>query len=69
MDTQTLRVDQEVILASGIYSNLGNVVKVTAKGVEVQTLDELLQFDNAGKGHDEDGTPECGPYYIQPPQA
>jgi hypothetical protein len=68
MDTKTLMVGREVILASGIYSKLGKVVKVTADGVEVQTLDELLQFDNAGKGHDEDGTPECGPYYIQPPQ-
>jgi hypothetical protein len=55
MDTKTLVVGQKVLLESGVYCNAGTVVKVTPKGVDVQTSlldlpeDELLHFDNEGR--------------------
>ncbi len=55
MGTKTLVVGQKVLLESGVYCNAGTVVKVTPKGVDVQTSlldlpeDELLHFDNEGR--------------------
>jgi hypothetical protein len=52
--TKTLVVGQKILLESGVYCNAGTVVKVTPKGVDIQTSlldlpdDELLHFDNEG---------------------
>ena len=64
MGTKTLVVGQDVYMLSGVYVCKGKVVKVTPSGVDVHTTDQgLLRFDSAGKGND-DGTYECGPWYI-----
>jgi hypothetical protein len=74
MDTKTLVVGQYVHLRSGCYGDSGRVVKVTPDGVDVQTgvmqndgtwnAHELLHFDNDGKGCNDEGTRECGPWYM-----
>jgi hypothetical protein len=79
MDTKTLVVGQDVHIVSGPYFWRGKVVKATPEGVEVHTkeellpsgdlnlrcgMEQLLHFDNAGKGRDEEGTYECGAWYI-----
>ena len=74
MDTQALVVGQEVHMESGCYGMQGKVVRVTPSGVDVQTgvmqsdgtwnAHEILHFDRDGKGRDEEGTLECGPWYI-----
>jgi hypothetical protein len=79
MDTKTLVVGQDVHIVSGPYLWRGKVVKATPEGVEVQTREEvlpsnglnlrcgkeqLLHFDNNGKGRDAEGTYECGPWHI-----
>jgi hypothetical protein len=74
MDTKKLVVGQEVTMTSGCYSRDGKVVRVTWLGAEVQTgvmqndgtwnADEVLHFNRRGKGRDEEGTYECGPYFI-----
>jgi hypothetical protein len=74
MGTKTLVVGQEVDISSGCYGSSGKVVKITPDGVDVQTgvmqndgtwnAHEVLHFDNDGKGCDEEGTHECGPWYI-----
>jgi hypothetical protein len=51
MDTKTLVVGQDVYMLSGVYGNKGKVVKVTPSGVDVQTTDELLHFDNNGHSY------------------
>ena len=51
MDTKTLVVGQDVYMLSGVYGNKGKVVKVTPSGVDVQTTDELLHFDNNGRSY------------------
>jgi hypothetical protein len=74
MDTKTLKVGQYVHLRSGCYGASGTVVKVTPDGADVQTgvkqiggtwnAHELLHFDNSGKGCNDEGTRECGPWHI-----
>jgi hypothetical protein len=74
MDTKTLVVGQEVYMLSGPFGCEGKVIKVSAEGVEVQiksrgpmiTETGLLRFDSNGKGRDEEGTHECGPWHIMP---
>ena len=45
-----LVVGQEVFLVSNeVYCNVGKVAAVTSSGVDVQTADELIRFDNNGK--------------------
>jgi hypothetical protein len=72
---QGLVVGQKVRMTSGCYGCEGRVVDISPSGVvEVQTgvmqndgtwnADELLHFDNNGKGRDAEGTIECGPWYI-----
>jgi len=51
MDTKTLVVGQEVSFQSGVYGTNGTVVKVTSLGVDVQTHDGLLHFDNNGRSY------------------
>jgi hypothetical protein len=51
MDTTKLVVGQEVDLVSGCYGRVGRVVSVTPSGVEVQTSDELLHFDDNGRSY------------------
>jgi hypothetical protein len=64
MDTKTLVVGQDVYMLSGVYICKGKVTKITPSSVDVQTTSEgLLRFDSRGKGCD-DGTHECGPWYI-----
>jgi hypothetical protein len=64
MDTKALVVGQDVYMLSGVYLCKGKVVKITPLSVDVQTTSEgLLRFDSYGKGCDE-GTHECGPWYI-----
>ena len=79
MDTKLLAVGQDIYMYSGPYMRKGKVVEITSSGVEVQTANELLQFDcnvnlrtlaellrfdNAGRGSDEEGTYECGAWFI-----
>jgi hypothetical protein len=72
MDTKTLVVGQDVYMFSEVYTCKGKVIKVTPEGVEVRATvqsnltlaGDLLHFDSNGKGHDEEGTHECGPWYI-----
>jgi hypothetical protein len=72
MDTKKLVVGQEVHLRSGIYNTKGKVVKVTPDGgVEVRipisyawNARELMHFDNYGKGRDDEGTWEEGPWEL-----
>jgi hypothetical protein len=37
------------LVSNEIYCNVGKVVAVTPSGVDVQTADELIRFDNNGK--------------------
>ncbi len=73
MDTKTLVVGQKVYMVSGVFGCEGKVIKVSAEGVEVETpvkkwyswhFDYPLHFDSNGKGRDNEGTHECGPWYI-----
>jgi hypothetical protein len=71
MDTKTLVVGQDVFIISGCYGDKGKVVEVGPSGVNVLIprrlpleREELLRFDNNGKGSDAQGTRECGPWYI-----
>src|ERR1700740_2199441 len=79
MDTNELVVGQDVHIVSGPYFWWGKVVKVTPEGVEIQTgeeirpcqglnlrcgMEQLLHFDKDGKTSDEEGTYECGAWYI-----
>ena len=79
MDTKTLMVGQDIYMYSGPYWWWGKVVTITSDGVDVQTREEilpsgdlnlrcgteqLLRFDNAGTGSDEEGTYECGAWHI-----
>ena len=65
MDTKTMVVCQDVSMTSGIYSTEGNVVKVKPYGVEVELYGGiLLKFNHEGEGQTQDGTKECGPWYI-----
>jgi hypothetical protein len=57
---------------SEVYTCKGKVIKVTPEGVEFRATvqsnltlaGDLLHFDSNGKGLDEEGTHECGPWYI-----
>lgn len=64
---------------SAPYWCWGKVVKITSDGVDVQTreevlpsrglnlrcgMEQLLHFDKDGKGRDDEGTYECGAWYI-----
>ncbi len=51
VDTKTLVVGQDVYMFSGCYGNKGKVVKLTRRGVDVQTDSELLHFDNNGRSY------------------
>lgn len=79
MDTRKLVVGQEVQMVSGPYGDGGKVVKVTPEGVEVSTrvgnkvnwirtpsglIEEILHFDTNGKGRDDEGTYERGPWEL-----
>ena len=72
MDTKTLVVGEEVYMFSGCYGCTGEVVEVTPEVVVVRArvqsnttaLGDLLHFDSNGKGRDDEGTHECGPWYI-----
>jgi hypothetical protein len=79
MNTKTLVAGQDVYIVSGPYFWRGKVVKATQEGVEVQTreevlpngdlnlrcgIEQLLRFDNAGTARGEEGTYECGAWYI-----
>jgi hypothetical protein len=68
---KTLIVGQEVHMTSGCYGEKGIVAKITPFHVDVLTTRTgmLLRFDINGKGLDgisplENGTFECGPWYI-----
>jgi hypothetical protein len=72
MDTKTLVVGQDVYMVSEVYTCAGKVVKVAPEGVEVQAtvqsnltrVGDLLHFDPNGKGRDDEGTHECGPWEL-----
>jgi hypothetical protein len=51
VDGKTLVVGQDVYMFSGCYVDQGKVVRVTPSGVDVQTSDELLHFDNNGRSY------------------
>jgi len=51
VDTKTLVVGQDVYMSSGCYGNKGKVVKLTPRGVDVQTDSELLHFDDNGRSY------------------
>jgi hypothetical protein len=51
MNMKTLVVGQDVYMISGCYGNKGKVVKLTRRGVDVQTDTELLHFDNNGRSY------------------
>lgn len=71
---KNLMVGQRVIMVSGLegpYSCDGRVVEITDNGITVQTFaattrvpTELLHFDRDGKGREDEGTYECGPWYL-----
>jgi hypothetical protein len=74
MDTKTLVVGQKVFMGSGgVYGQEGTVERVSPDGVEVrvslpQSLPgPLLHFDKDGKGRDDEGTYECGPWRLADP--
>jgi hypothetical protein len=50
MITKTLLVDQPVNMVSGVYSDTGTVVKITSRGVEVQT--GVKQLDGSWNSHE-----------------
>jgi hypothetical protein len=73
IDTTKLVVGQEVFLKSECYCCEGIVVEVTPEeGVVVRAtlqsnitmIGNLLHFDKEGKGRDDEGTYECGAWYI-----
>jgi hypothetical protein len=64
MDAKKLVGGEDVHIVSGPYFWRGKVVKVTPEGVEVQTREQLLHFDNKGKGLDAEGTYECGAWQL-----
>jgi hypothetical protein len=76
MDTSKLVVGQEVYMFSEFYTGKGRVIKVAPEGVEVRAtvqsnltrVGDLLHFDSEGKGHNAEGTHECGPWRLVIPR-
>ena len=72
MNTKTLEVGQNVNLSSGVYGCQGTVVSVTPSSVVIEAtvqsnltrVGDALHFDAKGQGNDNEGTFECGPWYI-----
>ena len=73
MDTKTLVVGQDVLIASGPYRESGKVVKITPEGVQVLTGGRveqgvtvgamLLHFDNDGRSYVPEPVP-ANPAYV-----
>jgi hypothetical protein len=66
MDTKTLVVGQDVYMVNSRFMCKGKVTEITPLGVNVQTTDELLQFNNEGVQCDNDGKPFIAKCRLDP---